>query len=60
MVATRYLLDTNVLSEPVRPRPNLALVEQLAPQDAEPQLDLIEPRGDGAGPSVTANSSAVL
>ncbi len=29
MVAPRYLLDTNALSEPVRPHPNPALVRQL-------------------------------
>lgn len=28
MVALKYLLDTNVLSEPVRPRPNPALVKK--------------------------------
>lgn len=29
MVAPRYLLDTNVLSEPIRPRPNAALMRRL-------------------------------
>lgn len=29
MVEPRYLLDTNVLSEPLRPRPNAALVSHL-------------------------------
>lgn len=35
MVALRYLLDTNVLSEPARPRPNPALVKQLKAHRAE-------------------------
>ena len=29
MTTERFLLDTNVLSEPVRPRPNMALVQRL-------------------------------
>lgn len=35
MVAPRYLLDTNALSEPARPRPNQALVERLEVHRAE-------------------------
>ncbi len=35
MVAPKYLLDTNVLSEPVRPRPNPALVRKLEAHRAE-------------------------
>ncbi len=35
MVAPKYLLDTNVLSEPVRPRPSPALVRKLEAHRAE-------------------------
>ena len=29
MVAPRYLLDTNILSEPLKPRPNAAVIQKL-------------------------------
>lgn len=35
MVAPKYLLDTNVLSEPARPLPNPALIEKLEAHRAE-------------------------
>lgn len=35
MVAPKYLLDTNALSEPARPRPNPTLVERLEAHRAE-------------------------
>ena len=35
MVAPKYLLDTNVLSEPARPRPNPGLIERMEACRAE-------------------------
>lgn len=35
MFMIRYLLDTNVISEPARPDPNARVVEQLEHHDGE-------------------------